>query len=256
MTGGSVGIVVPAYQPDISRLQQYIEAINKNISPNAIIVEIDSPEKDTEEQLANIPARVETAPYRRGKGAAVTEGFEKLETDIFAFADADGATPTDSLADVIRPVQMSSADLSVGSRRHPHSDVDAHQTIVRRFLGSGFTWLAKTILPVKLFDYQCGAKAIDANCWGKVRENLYESGFAWDIELIALVGTLDTHIEEVPIKWKDRPGSTVDPVWDSIDLFKSLITARHRAKQLSGDRLHKAIAGYSRDQTPIVDSKR
>jgi hypothetical protein len=242
MTGGSVGIVVPAYQPDISRLQQYIKAINKNISPNTIIIEIDSPEKDTERQFSDIPARVETVPYRRGKGAAVTEGFEKLETDTFAFADADGATPTDSLADVIRPVQMSSADLSVGSRRHPRSDIDVDQTIVRQFLGSGFTWLAKTILPIKLFDYQCGAKAISANCWDKVREHLYESGFAWDIELIAIAGALDSQIKEVPIKWKDRPGSTVDPVWDSINLFKTLIIARHRAKQLSGDWFHKSVS--------------
>jgi len=256
MTGGTVGLVVPAYQPDISRLREYIEALDTRLSPTTILIELDSPGENTETQLADLPARVESVPYRLGKGAAITEGFEKLKTDIFAFADADGATPVDSLAKVVESVQTSSVDISVGSRRHPRSDVDAHQTIVRRFLGKGFTWLANTLLSVPLHDYQCGAKAIDANCWSKVREHLCEPGFAWDVELIAIAGALDLRVEEIPIEWEDRPGSTVAPVWDSIDLFRALLSARHRARQLRNDRLHKTIAAYSEKQTPIIESNR
>jgi len=252
----TVGVVVPAFRPDVPELRRYVTAIDETLEPETIVVELDDPEDGIEAALADLPAVVETVPYRRGKGAAITAGFERLETDVLAFADADGSTPVDSLVDVVEPVRTGGAHLSVGSRRHPDADVGSHQTFARRFLGDGFAWLAGTLLSVSLNDYQCGAKAITAEAWGQVRAHLYEPGFAWDVELVAIAGALDLHVAEVPIHWEDRPGSTVSPVRDSVNLFKALLTARHRAKQLSDDRLHTAIAARREEPTALVDRDR
>jgi hypothetical protein len=249
----SVGVVVPAYRPDISQLRTYVEAIDATVSPAAIVIELDAPKAGVVDRLADLPARVEAVPYRRGKGAAITAGFERLETDVLAFADADGSTPVDSLASVLAPVESKDAALAVGSRRHPDADVASHQTFARRFLGDGFAWLAGRLLSVDLYDYQCGAKAIDAAAWAQVRDHLYEPGFAWDVELVAIAGALDLRVVEVPIKWEDQPGSTVSPVRTSVALFRALLAARHRAKQLRDDRLHTAIAARRDEPTALID---
>ncbi|WP_276271507.1 glycosyltransferase [Haloarcula litorea] len=252
----SLGVVVPAYRPDVARLRSYVEDVATTLEPDEVVVELDAPEPGVPEQLADLPGRVETVPYRRGKGAAVTGGFESLSTDVLAFADADGSTPADALAEVVDPVRDGDADLGVGSRRHPDAEVLSHQTFARRFLGDGFAWLAGRLLSVSLFDYQCGAKAIDADAWEEVRAHLYEPGFAWDVELVAVAGALDLRVTEVPIVWEDRPGSTVSPVRDSVALLRALLSARHRAKRLRDDRLHTAIASRREEPTALVERDR
>ncbi|MFC6862454.1 glycosyltransferase [Halomicroarcula sp. GCM10025817] len=252
----SVGVVVPAFRPDVDQLRAYVAAIDDALSPAAVVVELDDPRKGVPASLADLPAEIETVPYRRGKGAAITAGFERLETDVYAFVDADASTPVHSLERIIARVTDRGADLAVGSRRHPDATVTSHQTFARRFLGDGFAWLAGRLLAVDLYDYQCGAKAVSANTWERVRRHIYEPGFAWDVELVAIAGALEQTVVEVPIEWEDRPGSTVSPVRTSVALMRALLAARHRAKRLSDSRLHTAIAARREQPTALVDQER
>lgn len=238
----SVGLVVPAYQPNVDRLSRYVRALDERLAPAEFRIELDDPAPGDAEALADLPATVNVADRRRGKGAAVTDGFDALSTDVLAFADADGSTPADSVADVISPVISGAFDLAAGSRRHPEAQVASHQKTLRRFLGDGFAWLARQLLVPNLHDYQCGAKAVSANFWSRLRRHLTESGFAWDIELLAVTGALGGKIAEVPVVWEDKPESTVDPVSDTISMFTGLLTARHRANAASGNRFHELLA--------------
>ncbi|MFC6732247.1 glycosyltransferase [Haladaptatus sp. DYSN1] len=249
----SVGIVVPAFQPNVSQLQTFVRALDETLSPAVIRIELDDPRPGVVDALSSLPATVNAVDARRGKGAAIAAGFEALDTDVYAFADADGATPAKSIADVVRPVLEGRADLSVGSRRHPDAVVKSHQTLARRRLGDAFAWLARRLLSVDLFDYQCGAKAMTADAWAAVREHLYEPGFAWDVELIAMAGALGQRVAEVPVEWHDQPDSTVDPVGTTKALAKGLFVSRHRAKLVSQDRFHQAIANRRDQPTALID---
>ena len=248
----TVGIVVPAFRPDVDQLAAYVAALREEIDPETIQVEVDDPSEDVATALADLPATVNVSPYRRGKGKAITAGFEALETDVLAFVDADGSTPASELADVLAAV-AAGADLAVGSRRHPDATITSHQTLARRFLGDGFAWLARRLLAADLYDYQCGAKAITREAWRGVRGHLYEPGFAWDVELVAMAGALELDVVEVPITWEDRPGSTVSPVRTSLRLARALLSARHRAKQIRNSRVHRAIAATHEGPTALVD---
>ncbi|WP_255150482.1 glycosyltransferase [Halorarius halobius] len=250
----SLGVVVPAYRPDVDRLREYVAAVHDRLDPDAVRVELDAPSRATVDALANIDADVATVPYRRGKGAAVTAGFEALATDRLCFLDADGSTPVDSAARVVDA--LDGADLAVGSRRHPDAEVRSHQTVARRFLGDGFAWVARRLLDADLYDYQCGAKAISAAAWDDVRQHLYEPGFAWDVELVAMVAALGYEVAEVPIAWEDRPGSTVSPVSTAVDMGRALFVARHRAKRLQDSRLHDALAATRDQPIALVDRDR
>jgi hypothetical protein len=240
-----VGVVVPAYQPTLSRLTAYLAAIDDALSPAVVRVELDDPRSGVADRLRDCqgPVEVSTAAGRRGKGVAITAGFEALASrvDVLAFADADGSTPAESLADVVHPVVTGRAGLAVGSRRHPDATVVSHQTLARRRLGDGFAWLARRFLDVPLYDYQCGAKALDTETWAAVRTHLYEPGFAWDIELVAVAAALDCRITEVPVVWEDHPESTVSTVGTTLRLARALVRSRHRARVLRENRLHSLV---------------
>jgi glycosyltransferase involved in cell wall biosynthesis len=253
----SLGVVVPAYQPDTDRLTAYVTALLDRLDPAVVRIELDTPSDRTVADLEALdgPVTVATTPYRRGKGAAITAGFEALETDILAFADADGSTPPASLARIVEQITEGRADVSVGSRRHPDARVTSHQTVARRLLGDGFAWLARTLLDADLHDFQCGAKAITRPAWQEVREHIYEAGFAWDIELIAMAVALELRVVEVPIEWEDKPGSTVEPVRTTLRLARALVTARHRAKQIRDSQLHNAIAARRDQPDALVERK-
>lgn len=251
---GSLGLVIPAYRPDVDVLRTYIAELQMDLSPDTIRVELDDPDPGVEDELLAFDSQVEvgTASERRGKGAAITDGFEQLETDILAFADADGSTPAPSVHDVVEPVSANRAALSVGSRRHPQAIVRGHQTIIRRRLGDAFAFVAGRLLDVALSDYQCGVKAIERGAWEDVRYHLYEGGFAWDVELIAITAALGHSVVEVPIVWEDQPGSTVSPLRTTFVMGRGLLAARHRSRLISGDPLHCALDAWRADQNPLV----
>jgi glycosyltransferase involved in cell wall biosynthesis len=248
-----LGVVVPAYRPDVDALSAYTRAIEETLDPAEIRIELDAPAPGVAERLRDLPATIAAVDARRGKGAAITHGFEALSTDVLAFADADGSTPAGALGTVVEPVASGEAALAVGSRRHPESTVTSHQTYARRWLGNAFASLARLVLSVPLYDFQCGAKAIDAEVWESVRNHLYEPGFAWDLELIAITDALGHRIAEVPIAWEDQPGSTVSPVGTSMALARALIVVRHRARRLNDHLLHSTIETYRREEPSLID---
>jgi glycosyltransferase involved in cell wall biosynthesis len=249
----SVGVVIPAYRPSVERLEAYVDALVEQLDPDEIRIELDAATPETVETLRSLPATVNVAATRRGKGAAITAGFEALGTDVLAFADADGSTPASSMAEVLAPVVDGEADVAAGSRRHPDATVESHQTFARRYLGDGFAWLARRLLDVPLYDYQCGAKALTHDAWERIRAHLHEPGFAWDIELLAIADAVDCRVVEVPVVWEDCPDSTVSPVKTTLRLARGLVVARHRARVLRNDPLHRLLDTRGGRQPALVD---
>ena len=249
----SLGVVIPAYRPDIAVLTEYVETLVAELDPDTLRIELDAPEPGVAAQLTDLPATVNAVSERRGKGAAVTAGFEALDTDRLAFADADGSTPAPDVGRIVDALGEREAALAVGSRRHPDATVHTSQSPMRQRLGDGFAWLARRLLDVSLYDYQCGAKAITADAWQQVRGHLSRPGFAWDVELIALAGALGLRVREVPIEWHDHPDSTVPPVRASLRLASGLLSARVRAQRLQNARLDTVLDSVSDGPAVLVE---
>jgi hypothetical protein len=252
--GRTVGLVVPAFRPDVDALGTYVRELEARLEPAAIRVELDDPSPGTVDRLADLPATVNAVPARRGKGAAITAGFCALETDVVAFADADGSTAVESVASIVDRVRDGDADLAIGTRRRSDSEVVTTQSPVRERLGDGFAWLARRLLSVSVTDYQCGAKAIDRTVWTDVGSRVRESGFAWDVELVALADALGYRVVEVPVRWVDAPGSTVAPIPTAVELAIGLARARHRSRRARGDRFHATIARGKPEPPTVMDT--
>lgn len=249
----TVGVVVPAYRPDVDELTRYLGALDDEIEPAEIRVELDAPADATVAALSDSPATINAVETRRGKGAAITAGFEALGTDILAFADADGSTPAESMGAVVDAVRTGRSDLAVGSRRHPKAQVRSHQTVLRQHLGDVFAWLARRFLSVHLRDYQCGAKAMTRETWLGIRRDLYEPGFAWDIELVGMAHARGYDVTEVPIIWEDHPESTVRTTSAVPELLRALFSVRRRTRDLVGQDQESNSIAHRPDTTPLVD---
>lgn len=228
----TIGLVVPAFRPNVDALRSYVMDLEDRLEPAAIRIELDAPRSGTVERLEALPATVNAVDGRRGKGAAVTAGFCALETDVLAFVDADGSTATDSVETIVARAREGEPEVVVGTRRHPEADVLSSQSALRERLGDGFAWLARRLLAVSVSDYQCGAKAIDAEAWTDVCPHLREHGFAWDVELIAVADALGYRVEEVPVTWADAPESTVSSVETPLELARGAVRARRRADRV------------------------
>lgn len=237
----SLGVVVPAYKPDLRRLARYVDELDRGLGPAELRIELDAPRPEVLERVNGWPATVNHVDRRRGKGAALAMGLDALDTDVLAFADADGSTPVGSLVEVVRAVPA--ADVAVGSRRHPAASVDSTQSWIRRVLGDGFAWAARRLITPSLHDYQCGAKAMTATVWSRTREHVTEPGFAWDVELVGMAHAMGFEVTEIPISWEDRPGSTVDPIPAMAELGRALIRVRHRQRSMAGSRFHRLLGG-------------
>lgn len=233
MIDKSVGIVIPAYDPDILTLEQYIDDIRTVLDPEIVRVEIDAPRQEHVERIENRADVTNVSTQRRGKGGAIMNGFDALDTDIVAFADADGSVPAESLEDLVRQIDAGTADVSIASRRHPSSHIVEHQTVVRRLLGDVFAFAARKMLPTQCRDYQCGAKAARREAWEAIGHHCYEPGFAWDLEFVSVAGSLGYEIAEVPVDWEDHPDSTVNPILTSLELATALVDIRRRTDAIA-----------------------
>jgi glycosyltransferase involved in cell wall biosynthesis len=247
VTTDSIGIIIPAYNPDITTLKQFIREVRDELAPEIIRVEIDIPRQTHINQIEEAADVVSVATTRRGKGGAVMDGFDALETDILTFADADGSVPAESVDDVVQQIREGRADVSLASRRHPSSNIVSHQTIVRRLLGDVFALVARMMLPTQCRDYQCGAKAVRDDAWEAIGHHCYESGFAWDLEFVSVAGSLGHDIMEVPVEWEDHPDSTVDPLSTSLELATALIDVKRRTDAI-------AMSPRHRNTTPTEHS--
>lgn len=246
----SVGIVIPAYRADPETLDAFAAGLHESVG-GTVHVEFDAATPETVSTFSE-PDSINTHPKRRGKGRAITDGFEALstETDVLAFADADAATPAASVADVVAPVRDGRADLAIGSRRHPEAEIEAHQTRLRRRMGDVFAWTARRLLPTSVYDYQCGAKALTSDAWQQLRAHIYEPGFAWDLELVAMAGAKDLTIEEIPVTWRDDPESTVDPFSTALNMSSALVSIRHRVKAIEGHPVHTTLDRVQSESSP------
>ncbi|MFC7136134.1 glycosyltransferase [Halobaculum litoreum] len=194
-----------------------------------VVVCLDAPDDDAR-RVAERVARhdgvaLACSDDRRGKGGALRAGLGVATGDVLGFVDADGAVPVEALDRLYRTVEWGTAAVAAGSRDAGDAGREG-QSLLRRTLGRGYRLLARGVTGVPVTDFQCGAKAFRREVWAAVGDDLAETGFAFDTELLALAHRRGFDIREVPIAWADPGDSDVDAGSDVPDLLRSLLRIR------------------------------
>ncbi|MBZ0273911.1 glycosyltransferase family 2 protein [bacterium] len=230
-----LSVVIPAYNEE-SRLPATLARLREYFASDGdveVIVVDDGSADDTRKIAGDIakdwPAlRVVANDRNRGKGYTVRHGVQEAAGDVVLFYDADSSTPIEEY-EKLRPHLEAGADVAIGSRSLPGSDVRVHQPWYRETMGRMFNLFVRLVAVRGIVDTQCGFKAFRLPAARAVFARQKLSGFSFDVELLFIARRLGYSIKEVPIVWINSPASRVHPVWDSLRMFLELLKIRANA---------------------------
>lgn len=237
--GTTLSLVIPAYN-EARRLPPFLAAVRAYLDrryPDAyeVIVVDDGSRDGLPVALAAVAAEwprlvVLRHAQNQGKGAAVRTGMLAAQGEWLLFADADGATPIDQevlLADALR----GGADVAIGSRLAQAAHVTRSRRWTRGLAGRGFAWVARRCLGVAPRDTQCGFKMFRRDVGRELFLASRESGYLFDLELLALAGRRGYRCVEVPVNWSEVPGGQLRLWRDSWKMLLGLWRVRRQLAQ-------------------------
>jgi len=157
---------------------------------------------------------------RAGKGFAVRAGLLATRAPFVGFCDADMATDLSAI-DLALSLLVRGKPLVVGSRRLDASVAEDRHSGIRRVGADAFRMLARQIVP-EATDTQCGFKFFSGPLARTAARSLRTPGFAFDVELIARCQRLGATLTEIPVCWRDVPGSTFSVPRHSAAAFRDV----------------------------------
>ena len=164
-----------------------------------------------------------------GKGFAIKQGFLwalRKNFDLIGFVDADMATLPQYYYDLIQAMQ--GHDGAIASRYIKGAVVYPKRPWGRKVGGKFYNWMLRMMSGLSFKDTQCGAKIFTKDTISKVVNDMHETGWAFDLELLYLCKLIGKDIVEVPTTWSDQPGSHLTI---SSKLAKEFLNSPKRIKQ-------------------------
>ncbi|MEU8235250.1 glycosyltransferase [Actinoplanes sp. NPDC048967] len=219
--GLDLEIVVPAYNEE-RRIRPTLLALGRQLRDMPIaaglrVVDNGSCDRTAEivDQAGDIGVPVAVSGCSRpGKGAAVARGMVTSSARWVGFCDADLATDPGAIADAVRLLERG-WQVVVGSRRCAQARVVARQPLVRRLGSSAFHRVTRRYTG-GISDTQCGFKFFDGLVASVLFGGIELDGFAFDVEVLARAHAMGLSMVELPVEWRDQPGSTFAPVRDGV----------------------------------------
>jgi dolichyl-phosphate beta-glucosyltransferase len=169
---------------------------------------------------------------RAGKGIAVRAGLLATRAPFVGFCDADMATDLSAL-DATLTLLAAGRRVVIGSRALGASVVEDRHSATRRVGAAVFRALARRVVP-DVTDTQCGFKFFDGSLARAAALTLRTQGFGFDVELLAACKRLGATATEIPVRWRDMPGSTFSVQRDSAAAFREVMSiwARQATRNL------------------------
>jgi dolichyl-phosphate beta-glucosyltransferase len=237
--GHSLEVIVPALNEE-RRLARCLRSLRAELAAvegvSASIRVIDNGSTDRTAEVVDEFARSDGPPVsihgcsRPGKGSAVARGMITSRADWVGFCDADLATPASTIAEAVSLLADGWA-VVVGSRRVEGAHVGGRQSMWRRIAGAGFRVLTRDMVE-EVEDTQCGFKFFQGEAARTLFARTSSSGFAFDVEVLALARDLQMPIKEIPVLWTDGAGSTLRPVRDGMTVAREINTLRRQRRSL------------------------
>jgi dolichyl-phosphate beta-glucosyltransferase len=225
-----LSLIIPAYNEEkrIAITLDRIEVYLSRQDYGAEIIVVDDGSLDTTAELVKaLYPKVNVISYtpNRGKGHAVKTGMLAATGDYRVFYDADGSTPIDEL-DRMWPCFEAGADIVIGSRSLPESDVQVRQHYIRESMGRTFNKFVKMILGLPFVDTQCGFKGFTARSSQILFPRQRRNRFSFDAELLYIARKHHLRVHELPVCWINSPHSRVKLLRDSFDMLRGIFRIR------------------------------
>jgi dolichyl-phosphate beta-glucosyltransferase len=237
----SLSIVLPAYN-EASRLPPFLATVRDYVEENypgvhEVIVVDDGSQDETGMLLVQMARHwtslvIISHPANQGKGAAVRTGVLAARGEWILFADADGATPITETARLAKTLRQG-ADVAVGSRLIAMDGLVRQRSWLRRLAGRGFAALARWWLAIPEQDTQCGFKMFRRHAAQQLFSAGCEAGYLFDLELLALAHHYELRVVEVPVNWREVPGSHLNLTAELTRVLRGLVRIRRRLRRFA-----------------------
>lgn len=235
-------LVIPAYN-EACRLPRYLESVRRHLtaefSGRYEVIVVDDGSQDELPVFLNQLRRgwpelsVVRHPTNRGKGAAIRSGMLVAQGALLLFTDADGATPIEEEL-ALRTAIRGGAQIATGSR--VSASGGTKRTVrgwLRGVIGQCFAGLTRSLLDLSVRDSQCGFKLFTREAGMALFLCSRECGFLIDVEILSLARQMNFRVAEVPVGWREMPGSKVRLVRDGWKMFWGLWGLHRRIRVTS-----------------------
>jgi len=145
----------------------------------------------------------------KGRGRALKKAFIDNDSDVMCYMDVDLSTDLKYLKKLTDAIENGS-DIAFGSRLKKGSEVE--RSLKRDIMSRGYNLLLKAFLDVNFKDAQCEFKAINRKIVRELIPQIKNNEWFFDTELLVKGERMGYKLVEIPIKWKEDKGSTVNIV--------------------------------------------
>lgn len=253
-----LSIVIPAFN-EAARIGERLRRIRDHLRGRGLAAEIvvvdDGSTDGTADVVRGLGEQLGLAPRvlaceHRGKGHAVRVGMTAARGRAVLMTDADLSTPIDEL-DRFLPYLRDGAHVVIGSRKMDGAVLEVRQPVLREAMGRVFTLLTQ-ILVVRVSDATCGFKLFTRDAARQIFSRLTLDDWSFDAEALFVARKLGYAIREVPIHWRDEPGTKVRRGRDALQAAVGLLRIRWNALSgryalRAGARLQPVRAGGERE---------
>lgn len=166
----------------------------------------------------------------KGRGRALTQAFLAADARVVAYMDVDLSTDLSAIEPLVEPLLANEADVAIGSRLAPGARV--RRGAWREFVSRGYNLLLRAAFAPGwgIADAQCGFKALRAEVAQELLPRVADTGWFWDTELLAKARAAGLRIREVPVAWREDPGSTVNVWTTAVDDVRGIIRVRRELR--------------------------
>jgi glycosyltransferase involved in cell wall biosynthesis len=203
-----VAIIVPAFNKEneveemLSRLKSTL--IDAKIKAEIVVVDdgsTDATHEKLNEFSKSIPITILQMHSNSGKGSALRTGYQyalrEKAHELIACIDADLDLHPEALISMLINVERGEADIFVGSKVHPQSEVS--YPLKRRVLSRVFSGLTHFAVDLEVHDTQTGLKVFSQKALHQSLPHVKSSGFSFDLELLAIAHKFGFTIKEAPV---------------------------------------------------------
>lgn len=224
-----LSVVLPAYH-EAEHIAAAVERVRAELTPvvgpgELEVVVVDDGSGDGTAEAAAAADQVIAKPANQGKGAAVRSGVLAARGRCIAFTDADLSYAPAQIANLLAAVEEG-WDVVIGNRYHDDTTTVVKAALVRELGGRVINGATRLVLAGGYADTQCGLKAFRSDVARVLFGCSRIDGFAFDVELLALVERFGLSLREVPVEVQNSERSTVRVARDAARLLADLVRIR------------------------------
>ena len=145
---------------------------------------------------------------RKGRGRALKITWGESSARVVAYMDVDLSTDIRYTGALIGSLLLGGADVAIGCRLFDESDVD--RSLKREAISRTYNAMLRCYLGAAFHDAQCGFKALTARAAARLLPMVRDDEWFFDTELLMFAQTLGLRIYEIPVRWVEGQGTTVD----------------------------------------------